>query len=465
MYKWIHTAFAVAVVVIAAVTLCVFGAGDGCSIVAALAVAAGVPWLVARRLSWWSQGCNAAYEVLVVLMAASVVNYIWSMTLRVGGTLEMPRLYSDAAIYYQWALHHYDGRCEEPLTTFFGFPMAMLAMWKVLGVSVVWPVAMNMMLTLTAIVMGGSMAVTFTRTTSMRSSTAATLCMALLALHFYFLSQGFVVQKEALVYVSMSLIGIALIRLADDHRPRPAAVYVALYALACVILALVRAKYINFAAFGIVLLAISRWRREWRSIVALVGVTVVAWFMGMYCSTTYSVAQQVINVTGGGDIVHSLGADEGVQGAYFAHLDGYFHLPVWKKVLLLPVTCGTQFIIPLPWMADSGAWTSVMPRMRLGWYLCGGLWLCYLLVLSWRRGVRLPLVTWWPVVCYVGIAYISAGTISRYILPFQPTLVAIAVYVIALVHQGTHRRPLLITFAIYLAILLSALVGAYIITA
>ncbi len=465
MYRWIHIAFAVAVSVIAAVTLCVFGCADGCAIAVSLAVAAVVPWLAARRLSWWSAGCTAVYEAITVVMVSSAVYYVWYHTLGSGATLEMPCLLSDDGIYYQWALHHYDGRCEEPLITFFGFPMAMVALWRLLGVSIVWPVAMNVSLTLGAIVMSGSLAVMLTRRTSMRASTSAILVMLLLGLHGHFLSQGFAVQKEALVYVAMTLAGITLLRLSDDERPRPAWFYVVLYGVAVAILALVRAKYINFVAFGVVLLALSRWRTGWRSILSLACISVVAWLMGMYCSTTYSVAQQIINVTGGGGIPESLGADEGIQGAYFEYLGGYFGLPVWKKVLLLPFTCGTQFIVPLPWKDGWDNWLMIMPRLRLVWYLIGGLWLCYLAVLSWRRGVRLPLVTLWPTLSYIAIAYICAGTISRYILPFQPMFASIAVYVLAVLQQSVHRRSILTAAAVYLVLLVAALIAAALITA
>lgn len=225
-----------------------------------------------------------------------------------------------------------------------------------------------------------------------------------------------------------------------------------------------RAKYVNFVAIGLVLLALSRWRECWRSITVMTVITVLAWLMGMYCSKTYTVAQQVGNIVGGEYIALSLGADSGIQAQYLEQLGGYFSLPVWLKVLLLPITCGTQFIVPLFWGAESASWMSVMPRISLGWYLSGGLALCYFAVLAWRRKWSLPLVAWWPVVCFAAIAYISAGTISRYILPFQPTIAAIAVYTIGVLKQGTHRRALVVTASIYLTSLTIALLIAYLLT-
>ncbi|MCQ2287709.1 MAG: hypothetical protein MJZ74_01265 [Muribaculaceae bacterium] len=463
MFRYCYIALSLVAIVIAAITVSTFGIADGLSIVAAMAVACAVPLAVARRCcSWWSPTCCVAFAVVALVLVASAVNYIYATTLQQGATLEMPILDCDAGGYYKWALHHYDGRCDEPLITFFGFPMAMLALWRVLGVSIVWPVAMNLMLTATSVIMAASLAVTFTRRIKgITPSATAAITMALLGLHGYFMSQGFVIQKEALNYVSLTMIAMALVWLQDsDTAHRKAIAAVAMYAVACVVLALVRAKYINFAAFGVILLGLSCWRTRWRSLLALVAITGITWYLGMYFSTTYSVEQQVYNVTGG-EIMTLAFKGDNYQSMYYGWMDGYFTLPMWKRALYLPFTCGTMAIIPFPWGAESSAWTSVMPRVRIGWYLCAGLMVIYYLMLSWRRKHSLGLVAWWPVICYVGIAYICAGSVSRYTLPFQPLFVAIAVYVIALIRtDNTLRRPLLSAYAVYAIALVTSLVGA-----
>lgn len=463
MFRYCYIALSLVAIVIAAITVSTFGMADGLSIVAAMAVACVVPLAVARRCcSWWSPACSVAFAVVALVLVASAVNYIYASTLQQGATLEMPHLNSDAGGYYKWALHHYDGRCNEPLITFFGFPMAMLALWHVLGVSIVWPVAMNLMLTATSIIMAASLAVTFTRRIKgIPPSTTAAITMALLGLHGYFLSQGFVIQKEAINYVTITMIAIAFVKLHDkDTTRRQAVVAVAMYAVACLALALVRAKYINFAAIGVVVLALSCWRTRWRSLLALVAVTGITWYLGMYFSTTYSIEQQAYNVTGG-EIMTLAFSGDNYQGMYYGWMDGYFTQPMWKRALYLPFTCGTMSIIPFPWGAESSAWTSVMPRVRIGWYLCAGLMFIYYLMLSWRRKHSLGLIMWWPVICYVGISFICAGSVSRYILPFQPMFVAITVYVGALIRtDGTLRRPLLTAYGIYAALLAASLITA-----
>ena len=465
MFRYCYIGLSLVAIVIAVITVNAFGFADGLGIVTSLAVAFALPYAVARRCSWWSPGATVALCVVSLILVASAIDYMWSVSLGSGATLEMPMLKSDPSRYYRWALHHYDGRCPEPLTTFFGFPIIILVLWKVLGVSIVWPVAMNTSLTITAIAMSGGIAARLVKgRTRMAPTTAAMLAISLMCLHGFFLAQGIVILKEALIYVSMTMIMLGLLILQDeDTRQRQrTAMGIALYAGACVILALVRAKYINFAAFGIVLLAITRWRDRKPALAMLVGITAATWLLGMACSTTYNVSQQIDNVVGGSAMTRSFGVSgDSVHSIYMGWEDGYFYLPVWKKLLFLPFNCGIQYIIPFPWRTEEPTWQAVFPRIRAGWYLCGGLTIVYYLLVSWRKTLSVGLVAWWPVVCTIAIAYISAGGVSRYILCFQPMYLALAVYVIALVYSNLHRRVLLWGYALYLLLLVVALATGY----
>ena len=459
--KWL-VGLLLAVVVV--MPMCLFGIAQGASIAVSMALACVVPLVLARRCSWWSLASTVAYCAVALFSVVSAIYFLYEVSIGSGATLEMHNLDSDAEKYYNWALHHYDGRCPEPLTTFFGFPVLMLILWKALGVSVVWPSAFNLMLTLGTIVMSGSLAAQLVRKTPMKSATAATIAISLMGLHGFFLSQGFIIQKEALVYMTMTMVAMSLFWLQDNTTSRGKVIAaVAFYVSACLILAPVRAKYINFAVFGIVILAVSSWRTRWRSILVLFAVTAVAWYLGMSMSTTYNIQQQVDNVVGGAEMTESFGMVEGIHLDYLNWMGGYFSLPLFKKLLLLPFTCGTQFVIPFPWGAEDDSGGAWMPRIRLGWYLCGVLALCYYGMLSWRRRYSVGSVAWWPVICFVGIAYISAGTVSRYILPFQPLYTAVAVYVIACFRIPELRRPLLRAFVGIEVLLAVALVVAFII--
>ena len=459
--KWL-VGLLLAVVVV--MPMCLFGIAQGAAIAVSMALACVVPLVLARRCSWWSLASTVAYCAVALFSVVSAIYFLYEVSVGSGATLEMPNLDCDARLYYDWALHYYDGRRPEPYVTFFGFPVLMILMWKALGVSVVWPSAFNLMLMLGAVAMSGSLAAHITRSTAMKPTTAATMAISLMGLHGFFLSQGFVIQKEAIVYIAVTMVAMSLFRLQDASASRRKTVAsVALYVGACLIFAPVRAKYINFALFGVGLLAISCWRTRWRSIVVMLVMTVATWYLGMMLSTTYNIKQQMETMAGGAEMTESFGMVEGIHLDYLNWMGGYFSLPLFKKLLLLPFTCGTQFVIPFPWGAEDDSWGAWMPRIRLGWYLCGVLALCYYGMLSWRRRYSVGLVAWWPVICFVGIAYISAGTVSRYILPFQPLYTAVAVYVIACFRIPELRRPLLRAFVGIEVLLAVALVVAFII--
>lgn len=450
----------VAIVAIVASTLCTFGWGDGAKILAAMFIAVGLPHIVARKsCSWWSPACSAALTVASLILVASAINYIYCHTLSVNAPLDLPFMENDSQTYYMWALHHYDGRQPLPLTTFFGVPLAMVTLWKLFGVSIIWPVAFNVLLSTTAIILGGAMAVKLTSgRTSLKASTAGAITMALLAFHGYFIGQGYVLQKEPFAYLSMALIGLAFINI---NQGKDVKVSVAYYALGCLILALVRGRFINFAAVGVVILAISHWRTQYRSIIALAVITGITWYLSILFSSTYDMSRQLDSISGGAAMAQAFReAGEGPHGHYQTLLDqlNYFYQPCYIKVLLLPLTMSVQYIIPFLWIkGDEANWQLILIRLREAWYLCGGVAMCYYFVVSWRRKVTLGLIAWWPVICIALIAYITAGNVGRYNLPFQPMIAAIAVYTLALAHDGVHRKGIRNFFLVYLTLLLGVL--------
>ena len=59
------------------------------------------------------------------------------------------------------------------------------------------------------------------------------------------------------------------------------------------------------------------------------------------------------------------------------------------------------------------------------------------------------------------IAYITGGSVSRYILPMQPLFVVIALYVLLKVKHGNYRRSFTIWMIVYTFILIAVLIMCY----
>ena len=145
----------IAFALLAVVATSRFGMADAGRITVAYLVAYLVPRIVLERARDTSTTARVILFILtVVLMFVGLSNMVvWS---RLDGySLEMPNLAGDARGYYKWALSHYDGRVTCPHLAFPGFPLIMLNMFRVLGVHVVWPLAMNTMFTLTSVVLTG----------------------------------------------------------------------------------------------------------------------------------------------------------------------------------------------------------------------------------------------------------------------------------------------------------------------
>lgn len=453
--KWFLAAEALALLLVAVVTCCYMPLAQAARMTIALAVAYAVPcWLYHRSDHATPVGHGVLFAAALWL-AAIAIAFVWRCTIGSGASFTMPQLYGDASDYYNWALAHYDGSAVEPKMTFWGYSIVIIALWKVLGVNVIWPVAMNVMVTLLTIVLAGRLAV---RLDSERRDSVATLAMALLALMGFFMSQGAQMLKEPWVYLAMTLIAYGLMpspptpvlsksKTTKRHHSSFISHDALVYALGCLILAGVRAKYINFLFIGLFLMFVAGLmspkaplkrgvqggsRTEHSPLrvsgglrlLLLFAITLFFWWLGMVMTDHYTIIQQVNNVTGENGMA-TIFAPEGV---YQRILGDYFHYPVWKKLLYLPATCGVQWIIPFPWMPEGehASWLSMVPRLRLGWYVLSGVLLYFYLFRSWRRGWQWAVWAWFPMLCYVGIAYMTAGTVSRYLLAFQPWWMALS---------------------------------------
>lgn len=147
----------IAMCILFVAAMSVFGT-SGVGLACGLGVAYVVPrWLYARLSGGETRGG-------IVLMVAGVLLVVWAFrniygwTLAEGQSFADPVLRCDDKVYYLWALHYYDGSVPEPDTKFVGFPLMILLSWKLLGHSIVWPIAINVMLTLLTVVLTGQTA-------------------------------------------------------------------------------------------------------------------------------------------------------------------------------------------------------------------------------------------------------------------------------------------------------------------
>ncbi|MBR1803740.1 MAG: hypothetical protein IJ775_02390 [Muribaculaceae bacterium] len=453
----------VALAVLGIVAACLFAPLDALAVTVSLAVAYAIPRLVYARRPWHTTAGQWLLCAVSLVMVALAVLTIWTTTVALDLPMTHPHLTSDDGTYYRWAMDRYIGLSPNSHVTFPGFPMLMLVMFKLLGPSVVWPLAMNVMFTLLTLIVTAATTVRLLHGRVPHSASwLATAAICAVSVLMFFLSQGLRIQKEAMVYLGITLVGYVL---AGMNVPGQSARWfhrrdLMLWTVGCLMMMLGRTTYLYFAILGLCLLGLRHWRTHWREALVMLAIVGVAFTLGNMIAR-YSIAGHM-QIVGGGYYMQNdfLKSDSTVQ-PYLDLVGRYFYFPIWQRVALLPLTCSVQFIIPFPWLYSSPSILSIFPRLAWGWYAVGGVALYYYACLSWRRGIALGVWAWWPAIIYVIIAYVFAGTVSRYVLPVQPLVVPLVVYVLSLLLQHRCRKSFTTWAIVYVIVLVAALVVCY----
>ncbi|MBQ3730290.1 MAG: hypothetical protein IJS04_03350 [Muribaculaceae bacterium] len=449
---------AIAFAVLAVVAVNHFGFTDGLKISMAYLVAYLVPRITLARARGTS---TAACVVLLVLAAVLMsIDYVrlerWTFFDEF--SLELPNLGGDGRSYYKWALSRYDGSVESGSVVFPGFPLMMLGLWKVLGVNVVWPQALNLMFSLMTVVLTG---LTTRRLLAHRvSQSPRTLLlsgMLLACLLIYLLMLGTSILKEGSICFAVALAGFVLASFAAEDQERHRWWRdIVLFVLASLLIALVRTTYLYFIVVGVVIMALPKWRRDWTAALVMLAVLGVSLAQGNYFSS-YSVNRHAEIATGGWNMQRFYVMSESQQ-FYHDLLNYYFLYSPWHKLLMLPLTMSVQFIIPFPWVYyENQSFLNLLSRMTYGWYFIGGTSLFYYFWVSWRRNGNMGVWPCWPAVSFAVIAYVMAGSVARYVTPIEPLFVPVAVYVLCRLFEGRWRRPYLIWMIVFIVIVALAL--------
>lgn len=459
--KWQLLVEVVALGILGMVLTRCFEFGDALSILAAMTVAYLVPRFTFMHTRCWSRAGSWVLMAVSLLIITFAVMNLWYWSVGSGHTLADPSISSDDSGYFNWALHHYDGSCPEPRMAFKGLPVTILLLWKLLGVSMVWPIALNVMMLLLSIVVTGATAVRVVgdKVNSNRG-TIAMIAMVMTSLLGFYVSQGIRLQKEAGLYLGIMLMAYALARMTKKQSDGKLWRDLTAFVLGALIVAFYRSNMLYFIAFGVVVMLIGNWRLHWRYGIVLLVLCVVAFTIGFLCSS-YTMVQQVNIVTGGGRM-SDVFMQTPSQSSYRTIIGNYFSYPVWKRLVMLPVTAAVQYVIPFPWVYDLQPQVDYwLPRVRIMWYVVGGIVLYYYLFIGWRKGRGVGAWGLLPAVCYLGVCYVVGGSVSRYVLPFQPMFVVLATFVCCKLRDGLWRHSFRGWMVGYTLVLIAVLLLCY----
>lgn len=454
------------------------------SLLIALAIALGALRLCGRPTKW----STSVIVILWAIMAVGVTLNIYQATVQYGGTLSEPKIFNpDMWRYWKQSrtifegVAIYTGMHSTPLMCY-----ATAGLWWLFGKSYVYPLALNVALTLASVALVGFVTrrLLAGRMKSLSDDAVSALAMTLIAAITNYVGCGMVMLREPSDFLGFMLVAICLVDLVKGEKislNSSAAFIAGVFLLACN-----RPTSVYFIILGIVLLSIRGLSSRWKSGLALTAVAALAVVCGI--SFTKDDVQAHHNIVTGAASMESRFLRNQSDDHRYVHynklIGTYFDTPVAKRLSVLPITATVQVIVPFPWGFErdmKSAYSQGYNHISYPWYAITGIIAFYFLWLWWRPSANTiktpknrllrwlslwrqdPLHTWalWMLACWLIIAFLYAGTISRYVMPLVQLLIPLAVVVIDRLKAGYHRKPFAIWATTYIVIMATGLIICY----
>lgn len=423
---------------------------------------------LAIYMKWFSPSRFGMFILLVVatLMSIGVVMNVYKFTVECGGTLADPVLINDDAFrYFDQACEIYEGRPSVYSRHILGLPLVAASLWLIFGKSIVYPLAVNVFITLLAIILAGRLAQILLRGYHARGiseKNIASLAMLFTASVSYFTGHGMLMLKEPLLYVSVLLVAIALAHVYRNDKLDIR--HIVFFAAGNIIACVSRSQLFFFFALAILMFATLRLRRYWRALVAMMAIAASCYFAGTII-TSYTPANHGETVTGQGDMATNYLINPDRRYDKYKQMTGnYYDLGAAQRLARLPISATVQYVVPFPWNYGRDTqfgYSQAYNHFSYPWLVVGGVVLFYFIFLWLRRGTPLKLWAAWALMCWLVVAYMFAGSVSRYVMPFVPLAVPLAVYVAIQLREAKMRRKFCLWFSCYATLMAIGLIVCY----
>lgn len=412
-------------------------------------------WVVAAGIygmtPWRDTTGAMALTAAMTLLSVGVTLNVGFFTYGSGGTAASPVLFNDdASVAWNNALT-YLGLADSfsPLSRR-GYGLMCAAMMAVGGVNIVVPLVFNVLATLATVIMAGGLAYRCAGSNG-EARRRAGLAMAVTASVCYLLGSGCILVKDAMVIAAVTATAYAM---AAAVARRLSAGCVAAAAAAVAVLTVIRPNYLPFVAIGVVIVTAGHPNRR-RLTVAAAGVTVALTALWIATQLTAHAATAIDTLTSSD--ASELTFDNPNQTAYLNMRGNYAVQPWYVRLATLPLSMAVQYLIPFPWnfMRDTiyGP-TLLYSHIAYPWYAIGGVFMFYIVKAMRHDSAASRRLALWAVAMFAAIAYISAGTISRYFLPFIPAMVPAVVMTAC---RYGRRRGFRIWCAVYICLMVVVL--------
>ena len=376
----------------------------------------------------------------------------------------------DASKFYESAKFILRNNWDVPVRYYYGFPYLISALWAFTGVNIISPLLLNVFMTLMAVCMSALIASRiFTNLPNNQRAFISSITMLCTASVSFYIGCGTVLLKEPMVYLGVELAIFSIIGLNERNQTRIRTTKdMILFVIAVAMLFLTRHGAILLMLVGILFFVR---RYNYKRVIALMVIGIAGLF------ATYT----IVNNTGerDEDIItgtHLESADylsdnaDGTRKAFNRSMEGYFTFPVWKKTAYLPYTASVQYFIPFYWTRHNSTpygQAQVYSHFGFFWYVVGGLALFFIIfghkIKTTPKGLVLLMLI--GIVGYIIPAYLFAGSVSRYWLPFTPIYATAAAWVVYSAKEDRNIRNMLKKFMIvYVPLVALVLISCYFIT-
>ena len=390
-----------------------------------------------------SRAAMFTMSFISMLVGVGVILNTWFYTTCLGGTPVHPILINDDC--FRWwndALYHIKGTGLKAAASygFYGYVLSgvLYIFEPTVGAALLW----SMSLILTALFLTGLL--TYRLCGNRQTALIAIVSTAAVC---YWLAMGTLILKDSFVIVAM-LVGA--LGLTTNQKQK----FLSLTALSALMLSVSRPSFIWLLIVGVLLLHLRRKNRL--SVILSIGIAVILWYIPICYGQLGNVSEMVNSPETGG---FSFTAPN--QMALYNLIGNYAELPLYKKILFLPLTAAVQFFIPFFWtMARDIPFglTETWAHIGIPWYFFG-FYALYSLVVNYKKfRTQIYRLTVWAALCWLVPCFLFGGTVSRYGLPFV-ALFAPAVAI--LLHRNYKKRKFYVVTSVYAIIVTFVLIVAY----
>lgn len=437
-----------------------FGEAHWLGLCIGFVVAYGLPAVLCRILvKEWSCSVGILLLVSALIMAFGVCQNLSTYVLDLGTFSEPGLGTTDAARDFSATLEYMSGKDMLPLNM--GWPLLMAGLFKLTGVNIAYPMLLNMTFTLGTIIFGGLICQEAfpDRNRSKTLFWGVFMTASVSSILFY----GTILMKDAGVTLGMSAVGLTLMQSSKGCLRKDGVVSMC---FGCALLALLKSPMGYFLLIGCITILITKKRKK-MLLKGLVGCAMAAAVVLSGQWLRYSSDMSMISADQAEATTHYMFDYLPNTERYASLIPDYYSLSVGERMLLLPFTASAQYFPPFPWNFTRDLHMGGFywyPHIVLGWYLLGGLIIGYFCLLWWRKNDG-ELSRWalWILLCYLAVAYVSAGSVARYYLPFIPLAVPLAMQMIFAVKDGMVKtNRVKICGVLYGCLLCVALAASYI---